>query len=76
MSDTLFSMKPAELLRRLKRLASKNGWDIELQEGANHTKVWLHGRRSIVSRHSSDLKTGTFNGILKQLGVSERDLET
>jgi len=74
MSDNL-AMRSAELLRRLKRLASKNGWEIELQEGANHTKVTLQGRRTVVPRHSSDLKTGTYQAILKQLGVTERELE-
>jgi mRNA interferase HicA len=68
-------MKPADLLRRLHRLATKLGWDIEIAEGGGHTKVWCNGRRSTVPRHASDLKTGTFRGILKQLGVTETDLE-
>jgi predicted RNA binding protein YcfA (HicA-like mRNA interferase family) len=73
LSDVIH-MKPADLLRRLKRLASRRGWDIEIQDGSSHTKVWLDGRRTIISRHPTDLKTGTFQGIIKQLGVSERDL--
>ena len=73
MSDDAI-MKPAELLRRLKRLAAKRGWDLEIKEGGPHTKVWLQGRRSSVSRHPSDLKKGTYEAILKQLGVSETDL--
>jgi mRNA interferase HicA len=68
-------MKPAELLRRLKRLANRNGWEIVVQEGANHTKVTLRGQRTVIARHPSDLKTGTFRAILKQLGVNESDLE-
>jgi predicted RNA binding protein YcfA (HicA-like mRNA interferase family) len=67
-------MKPADLLRRLKRLASKRGWDIKIQNGSSHTKVTLEGHRTVISRHPTDLKTGTLQGILKQLGVSERDL--
>jgi predicted RNA binding protein YcfA (HicA-like mRNA interferase family) len=67
-------MKPADLLRRLRRLASKRDWNIEIEEGSSHTKVKLQGRRTTVSRHPVDLKTGTFKGILKQLGVSEEDL--
>ncbi len=68
-------MKPADLLRRLTRLASKRGWTIEIKEGANHTKVLLEGRRSLVSRHSTDLKTGTYRGILKQLDLTEDDID-
>jgi hypothetical protein len=37
--------------------------------------VWFNGRRSTVPRHAADLKTGTFRGVLKQLGLTEADLE-
>jgi mRNA interferase HicA len=73
MSD-IGAMKPAELLRRLGRLAARNGWEIEIKDSGSHTKVWLRGRRTVVSRHPDDLKTGTLRGILKQLGITERDL--
>ena len=68
-------MKPAELLRRLRRLAAERGLDFEMSEGKNHTKVTLAGRRSVVGRHSADLKTGTLHGILKQLGLKPEDME-
>jgi predicted RNA binding protein YcfA (HicA-like mRNA interferase family) len=71
----LSAMKSADLLRRLNRLATKRGWDIETAEGGGHTKVWFNGRRSTVPRHAADLKTGTFRGVLKQLGLTEADLE-
>jgi hypothetical protein len=31
-------MKPAELLRRLRRLAARRGLDFAISEGKNHTK--------------------------------------
>jgi mRNA interferase HicA len=68
-------MKPAELLRRLRRLATERGLDFEMSEGKNHTKVTLAGRRSVVGRHSADLKTGTLHGILKQLGLKPEEME-
>jgi mRNA interferase HicA len=68
-------MKPAELLRRLRRLATERGLDFEMSEGKNHTKVTLAGRRSVVGRHSADLKTGTLHGILKKLGLKPEDME-
>jgi mRNA interferase HicA len=68
-------MKPAELLRRLRRLAARRGLDLAISEGKNHTKVSLAGRRSVVGRHAADLKTGTLHGILKQLGLRPEDLE-
>ena len=68
-------MKPAELLRRLRRLAAKRGLEVEISQGNNHTKVTLGDRRSVIGRHSTDLKTGTLNGILKQLGLKPEEIE-
>lgn len=68
-------MKPADLLRRLNRLATRRGWEIVITEGGGHTKLRLNGRRSTVPRHAADLKTGTLRAILKQLGLTEKDLE-
>ena len=68
-------MKPAELLRRLRRIAAKRGLDLEISEGKNHTKVKLAGRRSVVGRHSTDLKAGTLHGILRQLGLTPEEIE-
>ena len=67
-------MKPNDLLRRLSRLANRNDWHIEIKEGSSHTKVWLNGRRTVVSRHAEDLKIGTLRNIIKQLDISECDL--
>jgi mRNA interferase HicA len=68
-------MKPTELLRRLRRLATRRGLNLTVSEGRNHTKVTLAGRRSVVGRHAVDLKTGTLHGILRQLGVTPQDIE-
>jgi hypothetical protein len=68
-------MKPVELLRRLRRFAARREVDLVITEGRNHTKVTLAGRRSIVGRHSADLKTGTMHGILRQLGLTPEDIE-
>ncbi len=68
-------MKPAELLRRLRRLATKRGLDFAISQGKNHTKVTLGGRRSVVGRHSTDLKTGTAHAILEQLGLTSEEIE-
>lgn len=40
------------------------------KEGAGHTKVYLNGKQTTLPRHSGkELKEGTRNGILKQLGL-------
>lgn len=68
-------MKAADLLRRLRRLATRRGWEIEVTEGGGHTRVRLNGRGTTVPRHPGDLKTGTFRAILKQLGLTDTDME-
>jgi mRNA interferase HicA len=68
-------MKPAELLRRLRRLAARRDLDFEISEGKNHTKITFAGRRSVIGRHSADLKTGTLHAILKQLGLEPEEIE-
>lgn len=68
-------MKPAGLLRRLRRLGAERGLDLEISQGKNHTKVTFGDRRSVIGRHSADLKTGTLNGILKQLGLQPEEIE-
>jgi predicted RNA binding protein YcfA (HicA-like mRNA interferase family) len=67
-------MKPADLIRRLRRLATKRGWSIEVKEGGSHTKVAL-GCQTTVPRHAKDLGTGLLQAIHKQLGLSPKDLE-
>jgi predicted RNA binding protein YcfA (HicA-like mRNA interferase family) len=69
------AVKPADLLRRLRRLATKRGWAFEVAEGGRHTKVRLEGRMTVVPRHPVDLKTGTLRGILRDLGLTPADLE-
>ena len=71
----LGSMKPAELVRRLRRLATRRGWAIEVREGGSHTRITLNGRQTTVPRHGKDLGTGLFQAIRKQLGLSAEDLE-
>jgi mRNA interferase HicA len=68
-------MKPAELLRRSRRVAAKRGLALEISEGKSHSKIVFGTRRSVVGRRSSDLKTGTLRGILKQLGLEPDELE-
>jgi predicted RNA binding protein YcfA (HicA-like mRNA interferase family) len=68
-------VKPADLIRRLRRLATKRGWDFDVVQGARHMKVRLNQRFAPVPRHTADLPGGTMRSILKQLGVTSADLE-
>ena len=69
-------VKPNDLLRRLNRRATKLGLGHTTVPGdGGHLKVFHDGRRTIVSMHRQDIKPGTFRAILKQLGLTEQDLE-
>ena len=64
------------LLRALRRLASRRGWVIEVRAGkGSHMRVILNGLMTVVPQHRADLKRGTFRAILKQLALTETDLE-
>jgi mRNA interferase HicA len=63
-------MKPADLKRRLAR----KGATFQPGKGS-HLKVSLGDLRSVLPMHGGDMPIGTFKAILKQLGLTERDLE-
>ena len=69
-------MRPNDLLNRLRRRATKLGVEHEERPGVgSHLKV-RHGEgRTIVPIHRADLPMGTYRAILKQLGLTEHDLE-
>jgi predicted RNA binding protein YcfA (HicA-like mRNA interferase family) len=68
-------MNSAELLRKLKRLAKQRGVDLTIQAGkGSHRKVQFDERRTIVPTHGTELKIGTLNGILRDLGISKEEL--
>jgi predicted RNA binding protein YcfA (HicA-like mRNA interferase family) len=64
-------MTSRELLRALRRLGAT------LQENrgkGGHVRVELSGRVSHVPTGSGELKTGLVHGVLRQLGLTQRDL--
>jgi len=51
-----------------KRWLTKQGATFQQGKGS-HIKVFLNGRQSVMPMHSTDLKTGTVEGIKKRLGL-------
>lgn len=69
-------MKAQELLRALRRLATRRGWDMREAPGrGSHVKVWLNGRFTPIANHPGDIPAGTFRSILRDLGLTRADLE-
>lgn len=59
-------MKVKEVLK----LAYENGWEFKSQQGS-HIKL-VHkttNKKAIIPNHKGDIKIGTLNSILKQLGL-------
>ncbi|MFA6016165.1 MAG: type II toxin-antitoxin system HicA family toxin [Gallionellaceae bacterium] len=51
-----------------KRWLTKQGATFQAAKGS-HFKIFLNGKQSVIPMHSTDLKTGTVEGIKKQLGL-------
>jgi mRNA interferase HicA len=51
-----------------KRWLAKQGATFQTTRGS-HLKIFLNGRQSVIPMHNSELKTGTVEGIKKQLGL-------
>ena len=54
--------------KEFKRWLAQQGATFQPAKGL-HIKVVLNGKQSILPMHNTDLKTGTLEGIKKQLGL-------
>jgi mRNA interferase HicA len=70
-------MKGSEFLRKIKTLAHERGLEIrwEATRGhGSHGTLYLGSRFTIVQSLAHELKPGTLQGMLKQLGLKKGDL--
>ena len=59
-------MTASELRRRLATLGCR------FDDGTKHTIIFYRGKRTLMPRHPSrEIKSGTYHGILKRLGIKE-----
>jgi mRNA interferase HicA len=70
----------SEFLRAVERLGRKRGVDVRIESGrgkGSHRTVWFGCRRTILSYHGGgrEVPPGTLRAMLRQLGLSPRDLE-
>jgi len=54
--------------KEFKRWLTRQGATFQAGKGS-HFKVHLNGKQSVLPMHNADLKTGTVEGIKKQLGL-------
>ena len=75
MSD-LEPMEPDRLLGLLRRRATRLGLRHEEAQGkGSHLKVRHGSGATVIPMHRGDMPTGTYRAILRQLGLTEADLE-
>lgn len=60
-------MKRRALLKELMNFARDQGIEPEITEGANHTKIRIGDRRTVIPRHAEITET-TARAIRKQAG--------
>ena len=69
-------MKGSEFLKRVQKLAKKNAlvcsWHPDKGKGS-HGVLKFSDRRTTLRNLKDELKTGTYFGMLKQLGLTEKD---
>ena len=71
------NMKGSELVRKIRKVGRRRGVPVELrmERGKGSHATLYYGDRLTVIRHLSDeLRTGTTRAMLKQLGLTLRDL--
>lgn len=61
-------MKRKDLMKRLASEAKRQGLDMIITEGGNHTKVSIGERATVVARHN-EVNEITAKAILKQMGI-------
>lgn len=54
--------------KEFKRWLTQRGATFQAGKGS-HLKVYLNGKQSVLPMHNADVKTGTVEGIKKQLGL-------
>jgi mRNA interferase HicA len=64
-------------LRRIQKYAQPHGlsyeWRADRGKGS-HGLLILGNRRTVVRNPKDELRTGTYHAMLKQLGLSEKDI--
>ena len=69
-------MRADDLLSRLRRIAKERGEELREREGRGaHVVVRLSGLQTSISMHRGDMPQGTYQGILKALGLKPKDVE-
>lgn len=70
-------MRGNEFIRKVQKYAKVNGLAVEWRPDrgkGSHGLLILGNQRTVVRNPRDELKTGTYHAMLKQLGLTDKDL--
>lgn len=70
-------MKGSEFLKKIKKLGREQGVEVRLESRrgkGSHSTLFYGERFTIIRNLKDELKTGTYQAMLKQLGIDEKDI--
>ncbi|HSW93426.1 MAG TPA: type II toxin-antitoxin system HicA family toxin [Gammaproteobacteria bacterium] len=70
-------MKGSEFVKKIKTLGKEKGITVNFMEArgkGSHSTLVYGNRFTIIRNLKDELKTGTFNAMLKQLGINKKEL--
>lgn len=71
-------MKGSEFVRRVRGVGKRRGVTVDFQPErgkGSHGLLYFGARFTVVRNLKDEIKTGTLHALLKQLGLSLRDLD-
>ncbi len=77
MTDNIVIMKGSEFLKKIKKLGREQGVEVFLESRrgkGSHSTLFYGERFTIIRNLKDELKTGTYQAMLKQLGIDEHDI--
>ena len=70
-------MRGSEFVRKVQALGRRRGVKVRLDAKrgkGSHRTLYYGDRLTIIRNLKDELKTGTYHGMLRQLGIDEKDL--
>jgi mRNA interferase HicA len=77
-TPTFLAMRGNELIKKVEALGKERGIAVRVDKKrgkGSHQTLYFGERKTIIRNPKDELKTGTYHAMLKQLGISEKDLK-
>jgi len=77
-TTTFLAMRGNELIKKVEALGKERGIAVRVDKKrgkGSHQTLYFGERKTIIRDPKDELKTGTYHAVLKQLGISEKDLK-